>query len=571
MLKKKTLVAIAAIFIFCFGTTAFADDTPQPISDVTAVRVTSETTFTFTPTATGYWNFITSDSGEVAPLLQVSNIYGQGLAYAVDHWGSEDAHIVIHLVEGAQYLVTASPQWHWGEFTLSVYLADSFVRPVEISYYERGEIPGYGGTVTSRRTGILSFTPDVSGFWTFDVVNADQIIVYDSFGNAIGQLDFWNTRTDTESTMTLHLVEGAEYIIEVSAPWRTQEGYTLTVSHTDEFEPWQNEFAFDLASKTIAVRGGPVTAQGETMFSFTPNVTGAWEFVVSDIFDDFVIVITDSYESFAVVRHAWSWRDSTRVNMRLAAGHEYILVVAKSEWTEGDLDSEFTLIARPYTLTEPAEPRVETRMRRTIPSEGGRQMMHDGDNLFAFRPTYTGTWVIQPGPRVHDLHLFDQSQSFSLSLEWHRNDVITITLAGGIEYFIDAGWGFGDSDFIIVSPHYELNQFYAGMPTVRSVTQEMEFSFIPNETGLWVIRSDGANWQTHPQLWLLDAYGNIIASDDGASGERDAVIKREFVAGSMYTVRAGFFVNDTGQYWLYVHRIGGSEPEFVRLPTPVIY
>jgi len=75
------------------------------------------------------------------------------------------------------------------------------------------------------------------------------------------------------------------------------------------------------------------------------------------------------------------------------------------------------------------------------------------------------------------------------------------------------------------------------------VSGATEFSFIPDNTGLWVIytsESEGFD----PYLELYDARGNLIAEDDD-TGETDAMIMNDLQAGTSYKINV-WFIEDGG-------------------------
>jgi len=575
MFKYCVLAATFALLTALSFTPVSADEPPQIISEIVEVRVYEATEFIFTPTATGYWTFITSDN-EGDPRLWIYNMYGMLIVTDDDSGGNLNAHIVVHLVEGVDYIVEASFFGRGtGSYTLSVYMVDRFERPGGHFTAVVVEIPSEGGIIEAYwNQEWFSFTPNTTGLWTFELANVEYLELIDSFDNHLAWLDFWDTDYE-EGTITVHLVEGVEYLISIWAAWHSDD-FTIAVSQTDMFTPWLplDEFAeagfvvdTDVDFMQIPRGGGFFSVNDVAGFSFVPDHTGAWAFTAEGSYHNIYLALSDIDTSFFAFTN-W-WNDDLVVY--LAEGTQYFIwVLEEVSWDYvAHYAGSFTLTVEPYTVTEIVQTSAAQRQIPAISSSGGMQEVSWDNSQFSFAPSTTSTWTLQAGPFVDDLSITDASNSFWLSA-W-GNNVITVDLAAGVEYFVHAEmWWWGEEACaIIITPHYSIEHFTADAATVRNVVRESEFSLVPDETGMWIIRTAN-NGNSDPVLQILDANGNVIAEDDDSGEGLNALIKIELTAGQRYTIHAGFFAGSTGQYQLLVSRLITEMQERPRLVAPEI-
>jgi len=572
---KYCILAVAFTLLTCLGVTAVsAEESPQIISEVVTVQVTEATEFIFTPAATGYWSFRTSDN-EGDPRLWIRNMYGVQIATDDDSGGNLNAHIVVHLVEGVDYIVEAGFfGGGTGSYTLSVNMVDRFVRPTRPM--EVIEIPGEGGTVELEWwNDRLSFTPNTTGLWAFDLSYIEFIEITDPFWNNIAWVYFWDSDYH-EGVFTVHLVESVEYRLNLQSSWHA-DYYAITVSLSDVPIPWfpidvfaEYGFHIDLNANFVQIpgSGGELSVQDTAGFSFVPDYTGAWSFATSGTGSDIILILSDEHVSFFAYGDWWS---DNGITMYLSEDARYFIwVLEEAAWDYLPLYSgSFTLTVSPTSVEIGGGATSASSQLPAISPGGGIQEVSWDNFGFSFTPATTGTWTIQAGPYVDHLEISDASHSFWIAA--NRDGVITVDLAAGVEYFIYAElWWWGDHTCsIFVTQHYVINHFNSDAATTRHVIRESEFNFIPDQTGMWVIRTF-ANGNSDPLLQLLDIQGNVIAEDDDGSDGLNAIIKMELTAGQVYTIRAGFFAGSTGRYQLSVSRLLFAEQEFPRLESPAV-
>jgi len=357
--------------ILLFTATAVYANAPQRFSEIVTTPVTERTLFIFTPQATGYWNFTAPDGGSGAPLLRVHNMYGHRLA-AAESWRGQDAHISIHLVAGADYIIEAGfVQGEEGAYILSVHLADRLA-----SYrHQYNAIPGGGGTIRADTHEMYVFVPNTTGFWTFEMDGMGDVSIVDPFWNGLASIMQWGD--GFAMPISVHLVGGVEYKINIFPSFESNRN-VLSVSPGDTYKDWWMQLAYeemseifdeDIAIVPIASAGGVLEAAGNGVFSFVPNATGPWSFTAYGFGADGFTFLTDSYGSFLVHDDFSIWRDEAELVAYLAEGVKYVIrFIEEISWGEWSFYAgDFNLSVAPYI------PRAEHAASVTaIPSDGGR-------------------------------------------------------------------------------------------------------------------------------------------------------------------------------------------------------
>ena len=87
-----------------------------------------------------------------------------------------------------------------------------------------------------------------------------------------------------------------------------------------------------------------------------------------------------------------------------------------------------------------------------------------------------------------------------------------------------------------------------------SVTAATQYSFSPNQTGIWQFRTSN-NGSSDPLLILYDSAGTRITADDDGAGNSNAIIVTPLRSGETYTVAAGYYNDGTGSYSLAVSTV----------------
>jgi hypothetical protein len=87
--------------------------------------------------------------------------------------------------------------------------------------------------------------------------------------------------------------------------------------------------------------------------------------------------------------------------------------------------------------------------------------------------------------------------------------------------------------------------------TVR-VSKATVYTFTPDQTGMWVMRTSDDDDGADPTLSVCDSSGKLMADDDDSGGGADSLLKLVLEAGQTYTVTAGMFQDTKGSYTLTV-------------------
>ena len=551
----------------------------QPAPNSVSVTITEETFFSFTPNATGYWTFVTSNNNNSAPQLTLTNYYGHRLASNSGGAADNNAIIKLHLVEGAPYVVQVGCRWAWDDekfsFTLTVFMSDEFVRPVRPGQ-QPTEIPGDGGRFYGFDRLLYSFTPDTSGLWDFRATSSGDALeleITDWYGNFIA----FHMDMEPEFHGTVRLIGGVEYLISGWVDdWETWSAlYSLYVSPADTFVPWLDwdmlvdelsdmdlDFDFDAEMTVIPPGGGDFDVNAAMGFTFTPNSYGPWILSTTGSADSPLIIITDTYGSF-FTWDGFGWREPF-LFIDLSPGVEYIIWVS-SFW---DIDTSFVFSVELFDFDEYnweddwddwgwEDDWYNPMLYVRIPSAGGYARA-DRQTGFLFSPESTGSWSIKlSNVEWGELSISDYTNSFWINE--FDNAFVSMHMAAGTEYIISTWSNWGANAIVSISPTYQISPPSSVTSAYRRVVRETEFAFTPNHTGYWVIYTFNRAGATDPYLWLLDADGNIIAQDDDGEG-LNALIKIYLEAGIELTIRAGYFAGG-GEYMLAVRQAGATRPE----------
>jgi len=101
------------------------------------------------------------------------------------------------------------------------------------------------------------------------------------------------------------------------------------------------------------------------------------------------------------------------------------------------------------------------------------------------------------------------------------------------------------------------------------VSYATQFSFSPNQSGIWEIRTSNNNGD--PYLTIYDARGNIIGENDDGAGDLNSLIFVYLHAGNTYTIQAGYYANGSGSYTLNVSRLPNLSTGNTRITGATLY
>jgi len=353
-------------------------------------------------------------------------------------------------------------------------------------------------------------------------------------------------------------------------------------------------FVFPVAITYAKENAFSVPVTEETFFSFIPNTTGYWIFETSDNMNDVLrLRVYNDYGHLLATDDNSAGNLNVIIKVHLVEGADYTIHVGfLSAETIGtytltvsmsnefipppvashrvaDVDLAYDIyyfISDDYVVVEQYTPSNTSEITSTpvitalevIPSHGGIITVSVPER-FIFSPETTGSWTMSM-VGLGDFVVMDTSESFRLTA-WHNNPFITIHLAAGHTYIIDA-WTV-DVASISISPTYQIHPAEDVITLSRIVSRPTKFSFIPNITGYWVLET--SNNIGDPLLQILDASGQILFEDDDSGDGLNAFLKVYLVEGVEYTIHATFFAGG-GSYRLDILGLMGIEPQRERQP-----
>ncbi|MDR2578575.1 MAG: DVUA0089 family protein [Chitinispirillales bacterium] len=401
-----------------------------------------------------------------------------------------------------------------------------------------GTISGAGGDVAVDGTVNFSFTPNTTALWTFVTSNngnSDPYLwLYDADGQLIAQDD--DGGEGNNALIIMLLTGGTQYSVLAGFYGNGTGAYRLNVSSSP------------LIVDTIPSAGGEVNVGGMSHFSFTPDTTAMWTFLTSDngSSDPYLWLYDENWQLITSNDDGGGNRNALIIT-RLAGGTQYF--VRAGFYGSG---------TGAYKLSTSSAP-IER-----LPNTGGDVTVNK-QTTFAFTPNTAAMWTFRTsdnGDSDPYLWLYDA--------DWQlitRNDdggggsnaLITIPLAGGVQYFVRAGFFSGRTGT------YKLNVSGSQLSTDTlpsaggnvNVDGETFFTFRPNTNAIWTFVTSN-NGSSDPYLWLYDANWQLTASDDDGGEGRNALIIMPLVAGTRYFIRAGFYDSGTGAYKLNVSSLSLS-------------
>ena len=231
------------------------------------VRVTGETEYTFTPDNSGVWEIRSSDSNGSDPYLKLLDSNGAILDDDDDGAGDKNALIHIYLHAGTTYTIEAGfYEGGPGNYNLTI----STATPIPI--------PGGGGRVFVDNRSVFLLIPNQSGTWelrTSDNLESDPLLeVLDIDGTLLAMDDDGMGDDSSNAFISLDLEAGKSYLVFAKYYDKRSGGYMLEI-----ISPSGTTIN---DGGIIAGSGETIDVTGATMFTFTPDKSGIWEFRTSD-------------------------------------------------------------------------------------------------------------------------------------------------------------------------------------------------------------------------------------------------------------------------------------------------
>jgi hypothetical protein len=254
-MKKIFAVLIISVLLFVPVTVFASERIP---SGGGTVQVNGTTSYSFTPSSSGFWVFETSNNTNSDPLLSLYNSEGRLIARDDDGAGNLNSLIMIRLEQGREYRVEAGFfSGNTGRYMLTV------------SRLNVSEISSVSEVIRVNEEIYFSFSPTSTGLWSFHTSNNGKsdpyLWLYDITGRMINFDD--DSGDGLNAHLTAILVEGAHYLLRAGYYGRSGGTYNLHITQT----PVQNISG----AGSFAVENG-------AFFSFVPREAGFWIFSTSD-------------------------------------------------------------------------------------------------------------------------------------------------------------------------------------------------------------------------------------------------------------------------------------------------
>ncbi|MCL2048339.1 MAG: hypothetical protein FWG87_06390 [Defluviitaleaceae bacterium] len=192
-----------------------------------------------------------------------------------------------------------------------------------------------------------------------------------------------------------------------------------------------------------------------------------------------------------------------------------------------------------------------------LPRSGGTATV-TSTTEYGFRPDSSGLWVIETSNDNDcdpQLSLYNQ-QGFVAGDDDGAvglNARIVLHLDSETTYVIHAGYYDNEEsgEYTLTVSKAEVGDSIPSSGGSAAVVGTVAYSFSPNSSGLWVIETSNRAEACDPYLWLYDPEG-LIESDDDGNGDLNSRIVVYLDEETTYTIFAGYYDDEDGQYTLSV-------------------
>ena len=312
-------------------------------------------------------------------------------------------------------------------------------------------------------------------------------------------------------------------------------------------------------SNPLSGNGGEIRVTGATEYKFTPNSTGLWEFSTSENGgSDPYLELYDSFGDILMENDDGAGDYNALILYDLDEGFEYTINVGFYEDDRGDASCLLT-VKFVDAYTEP------TSAYDALPSSGG-EVRVNGMTEYDFTPDRTGYWEFRTsanGDSDPTLLIFETDYTIIDSDDDSGEDgnaLLNVRLEAGKTYYVIAGFYSDPASYTLtvkfvgdtsvnLTPDDSIESF-GGM---YGVYMDTLFKFIPNETGIWELRTFD-NVECDPYLVFYNSTGDVISEDDEGGGKNNALVTVYIQGGETYYVKAGLHGGSGGGYLLKVQQ-----------------
>jgi len=283
----------------------------------------------------------------------------------------------------------------------------------------------------------------------------------------------------------------------------------------------------------IDVDGGVYKVDAATVFSFTPNKTGIWEFRTSDNGKIDPYLELYSYDGYFVKSDDDSGGDANAImSVYLTGGETYLLC---AEFYGEDIGS--------YLLTVSIR---DMTPKEKIGGDGGAYKISDV-TVFSFTPGTSDYWEFRTSDNGDsDPYLGIYSTSgYRIGedddMGGNGNAALIVYLTQGETYLICAEFYGNDtgSYLLTVSPGKHIPDEGGNM----RITKHSIYVFTPARSGTWELKTSN-NVNSDPAIVIYDLEGNYITDDDDSGGDWNALVTTELSSDTAYLVYVWFYDDD---------------------------
>jgi len=324
------------------------------------------------------------------------------------------------------------------------------------------------------------------------------------------------------------------------------------INNTGTNDPGANNGqAHDNYVSSITGIGGEMQINGDTEFTFTPNMAGFWIFRMSGNTGGSPSLRIDAPNRliFATDINRGKGPDSV-FQADLEKGVAYKVSIG---FVAGEEIGSYLLSVEYFGMDA----------GNIIPSNGG-EIEIDYMQEYLFTPEISGFWEFSTSDNDgHEALIMvnDDDGNYIDARSGNaagKNATLTLNLNAGETYHVYTGFTTGEGGFILTVEHIRKAANYLkpdrtinGNGGVYEVSGATVFEFTPDRTDFWLIYTSDDN-DSDPYLILYDSDGMIICEDDDGAEKGNALLTALIEEDKTYYISAAFYGYGTGNFKLTV-------------------
>ncbi len=488
-----------------------------------------EVQYSFTPVLSGTYRIYSTGSYDTRVYVYDEN--GNQIASDDDSGDNRNFSLECDLEAGRTYTygVRFYSSSATGSFTFYFECADVYADELTVN----SDFEAYIDTAGQEAR--YTFTPEVSGTYTiYSTGSSDTYVrLYDESGNQIAYND--DGGEGTNFRLERELQAGVTYIYGVRYLSSSTAG-RITFRFESDAESLPELSLNQDYSATISSGGT------KAMYTFTPTATGLYRLYSTGSSDTKAYLYDENGNPLAT-------DDDSGENANFSL--EYTLQAGVTYTYGIGYYSSSTTGTIAFRLTRSSL--VLGQMHQAIISTGGNKAVYE------FTPSVTGTYrLYSTGSQDTKAYLYDEHGSQITSNDdggEGNNFSLEYTLQAGVTYMYGVGY-YSSSTTGTITFYLEKAGLTPGGSYSASITtggQEQRFEYTPSETDTYRIYSTGSE---DTRVYLYDASGNQLASDDDSGDSYNFSLEYILEAGVTYTYAVRYYGSSTtGTISFYFQRV----------------